>query len=140
MLWEAYLPLVVTGNMLSAFINCGHHPTARCRLLHDDQKESGLLPVLSRLLKGFSFKHQPRSHAKEIVEAIHITLRLLERLSKQGARPPALHPQAVNIPVWGARASPHRLATHRSSVIVRSAHGRAIAEGCSWLQSSVRSW
>ena len=55
-----------------------------CRLLHDDQKDSGLLPVLSRMLKNFSFRYQPRSHAAEIVEALHITLRLLERLSQKG--------------------------------------------------------
>ena len=132
--------MVRTGNMLSALTDCGHHPTLRCRLLHDDQKESGLLPVLSRLLKGFSFKHQPRSHAEDIVEAIHITLRLLERLSKQGAQPPVLRPQAVKDPVWGVRASPHRLASHRSSVIIHTAHGRAIAEGWPWVQSWVRSW
>ena len=58
------------------------------RLLHDDQKESGLLPVLGRLLKTYSFRHQPRSHAAEVVQAIHITLRLLERLSRQGNPPP----------------------------------------------------
>lgn len=35
------------------------------RLLHDDLKESGLLPVLVRLIRSFSHKHQPRSHAGE---------------------------------------------------------------------------
>lgn len=57
-----------------------------CRLLHDDQKDSGLLPVLSRMLKNFNFRHQPRSCAAEIVEALHVTLRLLERLSRQGGQ------------------------------------------------------
>ncbi len=59
-----------------------HSPA--CRLLHDDQKESGLLPVLGRLIKGFNFNHQNRSHAADLVEALHVVLRLLERLSSAG--------------------------------------------------------
>ncbi|KAK9842310.1 hypothetical protein WJX81_005935 [Elliptochloris bilobata] len=55
------------------------------RLLHDDQKESGLLPVLARLIKTFSHKYQPVSHAGDLVEALHLVLRLLERLSRQEA-------------------------------------------------------
>lgn len=55
-----------------------------CRLLHDDQKESGLLPVLGRLIKGFNFQHQNRDHAVDLVEALHVVLRLLERLSSAG--------------------------------------------------------
>lgn len=54
------------------------------RLLHDDQKESGLLPVLSRLIKQFVFKYQSKEHAKDIVQALHVVLRLLERLSRNG--------------------------------------------------------
>lgn len=54
------------------------------RLLHDDQKESGFLPVLARLIKTFSHKHQPLSHAGDLVEAVHLVLRTLERLSRQG--------------------------------------------------------
>jgi len=57
------------------------------RLLHDDQKESGFLPVLARLIKGFSHKLQPLSHAGDLVETLHLVLRLLERLSRQGAPP-----------------------------------------------------
>ncbi|KAK9840302.1 hypothetical protein WJX74_007181 [Apatococcus lobatus] len=55
------------------------------RLLHDDQKESGLLPVLGRLIKGFNFQHQNRDHAVDLVEALHVVLRLLERLSSAEA-------------------------------------------------------
>ena len=54
------------------------------RLLHDDQKESGLLPVLSRLIKQFVFKYQSKEHAKDLVQALHVVLRLLERLSRNG--------------------------------------------------------
>ena len=55
-----------------------------CRLLQDDQKESGLLIVLSGALKQFDFRRQPRSHAATGVEAVHITIRLLQKLSSQG--------------------------------------------------------
>ena len=54
------------------------------RLLHDDQKESGLLPVLARLIKQFVFKYQSKEHAKDLVQALHVVLRLLERLSRNG--------------------------------------------------------
>lgn len=65
---------------------------APCRLLHDDQKESGFLPVLARLVKMFSHKHQPLSHAGDLVEAVHLVLRTLERLSRQGTFWGALRP------------------------------------------------
>ncbi|KAK9804992.1 hypothetical protein WJX73_009460 [Symbiochloris irregularis] len=55
------------------------------RLLQDDQRESGLLPVLARLIKGFSHRHQPRSHAGDLVECVHVVLRLLDRLCNQEA-------------------------------------------------------
>ncbi|KAK9830387.1 hypothetical protein WJX72_011470 [[Myrmecia] bisecta] len=55
------------------------------RLLHDDMKESGLLPVLGRLIKGFHYKFQPRSHAADLVEAIHVVLRMLDRLNTKEA-------------------------------------------------------
>ena len=54
------------------------------RLLHDDQRESGLLPVLSRLIKQFVFKYQSRDHARDLVQALHVVIRLLERLSQNG--------------------------------------------------------
>lgn len=56
-----------------------------CRLLHDDMKESGLLPVLGRLLKAFNFAFQPRSHACDLVQALHVVLRMLDRLNTSGA-------------------------------------------------------
>ncbi|KAL4855933.1 Protein timeless [Chlorella vulgaris] len=51
------------------------------RLLHDDLKESGLLPVLSRLIKGYNFRFQPRSHAVDLVETLHVVLGMLDRLT-----------------------------------------------------------
>ncbi|KAL3161372.1 hypothetical protein ABBQ32_010265 [Trebouxia sp. C0010 RCD-2024] len=51
------------------------------RLLHDDMKESGLLPVTGRLLKSFNFAYQPRSHAVDLVQALHVILRMLDRLN-----------------------------------------------------------
>ena len=38
------------------------------RLLHDDLKESGLLPVLARLMKAWDPKHQPRSYATDLIQ------------------------------------------------------------------------
>lgn len=38
------------------------------RLLSDDMKESGLLSVLSRLMRSFNAKLQPRSHAVDIIQ------------------------------------------------------------------------
>ncbi len=47
-------------------------------------KESGLLPVVGRLLKNFNFAYQPRSHAVDLVQALHIILRMLDRLNASG--------------------------------------------------------
>jgi hypothetical protein len=54
------------------------------RLLHDDMKDSGLLPVLARLVKAYSARHSPRAYAVDIVVALHTTLRLLTRLNTSG--------------------------------------------------------
>ncbi|GAB4821374.1 hypothetical protein N2152v2_008420 [Parachlorella kessleri] len=51
------------------------------RLMHDDLKESGLLPVLSRLIRDYNFRFQPRSHAVDLVETLHIVLGILDRLN-----------------------------------------------------------
>ena len=47
-------------------------------------RDSGLLPVLARLVKGYSARHSPRSHACDLVSALHTTLRLLTRLNASG--------------------------------------------------------
>lgn len=47
-------------------------------------KESGLLPVMGRLLKSFNFAYQPRSHACDLVQALHVVLRMLDRLNASG--------------------------------------------------------
>ncbi|KAI8471860.1 MAG: timeless protein-domain-containing protein [Monoraphidium minutum] len=57
------------------------------RLLHDDMKESGLLPVLARLIKKFSARHEPRGAAGVLAEALHLVLRLYDRLvAKEGGK------------------------------------------------------
>ncbi len=48
-------------------------------------KESGLLPVVGRLLKSFNFAYQPCSHAVDLVQALHIILRMLDRLNASGS-------------------------------------------------------
>eukprot|EP00887_Chlorella_sp_A99_P001979 scaffold18.g1979.t1 len=54
-------------------------------LLHNDLKESGLLPVLSRLIRGYNYRFQarwgPRSHAVDLIETLHVVLSVLDRLS-----------------------------------------------------------
>ena len=55
-----------------------------CRLLHDDQKESGLLPILARLIKQFDHRVQSRDHAHNLVQCLHVVLRMLERLGREG--------------------------------------------------------
>lgn len=49
------------------------------RLLHDDLKESGLLPLLSALMKKFNCQYEPRSQAGVLVEATHLVLRMYDR-------------------------------------------------------------
>ena len=81
--------------------------SAMCRLLHDDQKESGLLPVLSRLIKQFVFKYQSKEHAKDLVQALHVVLRLLERLSRNGSfKAPLLISRLDECQLSGNRISP----------------------------------
>ncbi|CAD7696779.1 unnamed protein product [Ostreobium quekettii] len=53
------------------------------RLLHDDMRESGLLPVLGRLIRGFSKKYQGRQDATDMVEALHVVLETYEKLSSE---------------------------------------------------------
>ncbi|GIM10270.1 hypothetical protein Vretimale_14060, partial [Volvox reticuliferus] len=51
------------------------------RLLHDDMQESGLLPVLSRLMTSFVPSYQPRSYACDLVMSLHYVLRMYDRLT-----------------------------------------------------------
>jgi hypothetical protein len=40
--------------------------------------------VLSRLIKGYNFRFQPRSHAVDLVETLHVVLGMLDRLTAAG--------------------------------------------------------
>ena len=40
--------------------------------------------VLSRLIKGYNFRFQARSHAVDLVETLHVVLGMLDRLSSSG--------------------------------------------------------
>eukprot|EP00891_Asterochloris_glomerata_P008793 jgi/Astpho2/8793/Aster-05348 len=51
------------------------------RLFHDDLRESGLLPVTARAIKNFSGRTQPATHAQDLVQTVHVILRMLERLN-----------------------------------------------------------
>lgn len=43
------------------------HPQTPRRLLSDDMKESGMLPVLARCARAFNPKLQPRAHAVDVI-------------------------------------------------------------------------
>ena len=51
------------------------------RLLHDDSKDSGLLPSLTRLMKNYSFQRHPRTYAVHLVECLSLVLGTLDRLA-----------------------------------------------------------
>ncbi|GLC44839.1 hypothetical protein PLESTF_001102100 [Pleodorina starrii] len=53
------------------------------RLLHDDLAESGLLPVLSRLMSSFSPARQSRTYACDLTMSLHYVLRMYDRLTAQ---------------------------------------------------------
>lgn len=40
--------------------------------------------VLARLIKGYNFRFQPRSHGVDLVETLHVVLGMLDRLSAAG--------------------------------------------------------
>ena len=40
--------------------------------------------VLARLIKGYNFRFQPRWHAVDLIETLHIVLGMLDRLSTSG--------------------------------------------------------
>lgn len=42
--------------------------------------------VLARLIKGYNFRFQPRSHAVDLIETLHVVLGMLDRLSSAGAQ------------------------------------------------------
>lgn len=54
------------------------------RLLHDDTSDSGLLPVLKSLIKHYNSKFQSRHVAVELVETLHVVLRMLQRVCQAG--------------------------------------------------------
>lgn len=47
---------------------CPYDALPPCSLLHDTEKDSGLLPVLGRAMRGFNPKLQPRSHAADMMQ------------------------------------------------------------------------
>ncbi len=42
--------------------------------------------VLSKLIRGYNYKFQPRSHAVDLIETLHIVLCMLDRLTAVGTR------------------------------------------------------
>lgn len=42
--------------------------------------------VLARLIKGYNFRFQPRCHAVDLIETLHVVLGMLDRLASAGGR------------------------------------------------------
>lgn len=40
--------------------------------------------MLARLIRGYNFRFQPRSHGVDLVETLHVVLGVLDRLSSAG--------------------------------------------------------
>eukprot|EP00884_Botryococcus_braunii_P014003 jgi/Botrbrau1/22603/Bobra.176_1s0033.1 len=51
------------------------------RLFYDDNKDEGILPTLASVIKHFTLRYQPKWHAADVAETLHLTLRMLHRLS-----------------------------------------------------------
>ncbi|KAG2492461.1 hypothetical protein HYH03_009402 [Edaphochlamys debaryana] len=51
------------------------------KLLHDDMAESGLLPVLGRIMAAFHTARQSRDHAADLMMCLHYVLRMYDRLT-----------------------------------------------------------
>ncbi len=58
-----------------------HCSTHALRLLHDDQKDSGVLPVLGHMIRSYNVRWQSRRVAGDLVEAVHVVLRMYDRLN-----------------------------------------------------------
>lgn len=52
------------------------------KLLHDDLRQSGLFPLLCRMIKSYNMKNQPKSQAGDMMEALYIIIHTFERLDK----------------------------------------------------------
>lgn len=54
------------------------------KLLHNDDR-TGMLQVLTTLIREYKFHLHPRSHAVHLAEILHVVLATLDRLTKQGS-------------------------------------------------------
>ncbi|KAG7667153.1 hypothetical protein NADE_003050 [Nannochloris sp. 'desiccata'] len=52
------------------------------RLAFDDSKDSGILEILTRTIRDFSYSAHSRVHAVNMVEVLHLILGMLDRLTK----------------------------------------------------------
>jgi hypothetical protein len=50
------------------------------KLLHDDLRQSGLFPLLCRMVKNYNPRIQPKNQAGDMMEALYIIIRTFERL------------------------------------------------------------
>ena len=52
------------------------------KLLHDDLRQSGLFPLLCRMIKNYNARIQPLSQAGDMMEALYIIIHTFERLDR----------------------------------------------------------
>jgi timeless len=52
------------------------------RLVFDDSKDSGIVEILTRTIRDFSYSAHSRGHAVNMVEVLHLILGMLDRLTK----------------------------------------------------------
>ena len=52
------------------------------RLLHDDLRQSGLFPLLCRMIKNYNMRIQPMCQAGDMMEALYIIIHTFERLDR----------------------------------------------------------
>ena len=51
--------------------------------------------MTARAIKNFSGRTQPATHAQDLVQTVHVILRMLERLNASGGRPSQLATTAL---------------------------------------------
>ena len=63
---------------------CGSVVICNCSSPHLRRVHASILQVLARLIRGYNFRFQPRSHGVDLVETLHVVLGVLDRLSSAG--------------------------------------------------------
>lgn len=54
------------------------------KILHNNLKDSGLVPLIARSIKGYDWRKEGVAHAPALVEMVHVILKTLDRLAEGG--------------------------------------------------------